>query len=198
MRMLATILVAVQCVAGGTGFAQSIGVTFQPDDWDCDAVISASTQATWYLCASVGGAARSGIIGAEFRQDGSPAGWPMTAIPNPAASYVRGDPLAGGCQIAFPDCQSGGSPGIVLLYTIQGLATTSVGCTRLTILQHTTPSNPLFRCPVLVLCDAPVYTKICVMGAEGLVNGACSMTPPDPCRVALTPVLWSQVKRLYD
>ena len=32
----------------------------------------------------------------------------------------------------------------------------------LRIIQHDSPSNPMFRCPLLTTCDAPVFTKLCV------------------------------------
>jgi hypothetical protein len=43
---------------------------------------------------------------------------------------------------------------------------------------------------VLVKCDAPVYTLICVPGGSAIINGT-------PCTVAVEETSWSTVKGLY-
>ena len=172
----------------GSAVASSIGIFFSADGSDCDATVLENTAVTWYICAVLGGdAGGSGITGAEFRQDGTPAGWFMTPAYSPAANVSIGLPTTGGCNLAFPDCKSGG---IVLLYTVSGFATTSVSDMRLQIHRHTNPSNPHFPCPLLVLCDGPTYTKICVPGGEAIINGP-------PCTVGIQQKSWGAVKSLY-
>jgi hypothetical protein len=184
-------LVTTLCLFAGAAFGQSNGVFFDQTATDCDATIPANSPATWYIIAILGGPSAGGITGAEFRQDGTPGTYFMSANANPAANLTIGNPLTGGCNIAFPDCQTGGGTGHVLLYTINGFASgDAVPQTYLSILKHTTPSRPDLQCPLLVLCDAPVYTQVCVGGGQAIVNGV-------PCTVAVEPKSWSQVKSLY-
>ena len=189
------IFAVLLCLAAAPASAQSIGVYFDPSgSIDCAGAIPPLTPATWYICARLFGPAANGIIGVEFRQDGTPAGWAVTATPSSDADIVLGDPLYGGVDLAFADCQAG-SNGVVLIYTVHGIATTAVGCTTLQISRHTTPSNPNFYCPVVILCDAPVYTCECATGGIAYFNSACG--EPGGCPVAVFPTSWSQVKNLF-
>jgi len=137
-----------------------------------------------------GDAATGGITGAEFRVDGWPAGWFGAPTRNPAANIDVGSPIAGGTNIAFPTCQSPDGNGIVLLFTINGLATSVPSNLVLKTLPHTVPSNPNFVCPLVTICD-DVFTKVCVAGGEAFINGPT-------CNVAVTPASWSTVKSLYN
>lgn len=51
------------------------------------------------------------------------------------------------------------------------------------------PANATFDCPLVVLCDAPVYTVVCTTGNDFGINFSCA----DPTNSAT----WSQVKGLY-
>jgi hypothetical protein len=178
-------LLIVLCLRS-TASASSIGVFFSPDATDYEAIIPANTPATWYILAVLGGdAAAGGTTGAEFRQVGTPAGWFMSPAADPAATSI-GNPIAGGANIAFPACRSGG---VVLLYTVSGLATTLVHDHPLSIDRHSTPSNSNFSCPLLVLCDAPVFTTICVSGGYAMINYD---------NLGVEPASWSSVKGLFD
>jgi hypothetical protein len=146
---------------------------------------------TFYIHAVLGGdAAAGGITGAEFRVDNVPTsgeGWFVTPTANAASNVAIGNPIAGGCNIAFPSCQTGSA---VLLYTVSGFATTGPSRTFITD-RHTTPSNPQFPCPLLVLCDAPVFTKICVGAGEAFLNRGT-------CTVGVEEKSWSSVKSLFN
>jgi hypothetical protein len=171
--------------------AQSIGVFFDTGATDCDATIGGFAPATWYIIGLLGGASAGGITGAEFRQDGTPAGWFMTPTANPLANLTIGSPTAGGANSAFPDCQQGAG-GLVLLYTVGGFAATAaVPETYLTIDRHTTPSSPDRQCASQILCDAPVFTQICVGAGQAIINGR-------PCTVGVEPTSWSKMKALYQ
>ena len=63
--------------------------------------------------------------------------------------------------------------------------------TRTRIERHINPSNPNFQCPVLVLCDAPIFTTICVPGGQAIWNGP-------PCTVGVDQKSWSGVKNLFN
>lgn len=197
LRRVMVLGLVILCAAADAASAQSILVSFDPSGgYDaCGATIPGPMPVTWYLLAQLGGPVQSGIVGAEFRQVGTPAGWVMTATPSALASIALGDPLQGGAQIGFPTCQTG-TDGIVLLYTVQGFATSTVGCTVLWTTRHTNYSNPSFACPVLVQCYGPAYTYVCAAGGEAYINAQCG--DPVSCPVAVTPTRWAQVKSLYQ
>jgi hypothetical protein len=52
-----------------------------------------------------------------------------------------------------------------------------------------------FACPVLILCDEPVFTRICVTGSPSVINGSCQL---GGCPVAVEERTWTQVKRIYE
>jgi len=141
---------------------------------------------TAYIYCRVGGsAAAGGMIGAEFRITGLPAEMMATASSNPASNLVLGDPFGDGCNLAFPNCETGGF-GIVLLYTVN-LVAPSAGVPPyiLTVERHGVPSNPTFPCPLVVLCDPPVFTKVCVSGGQSSPGGLLRLpSNPTPADVA--------------
>lgn len=119
-----------------------------------------------YVVADTGNLPLGGLVGAEFSLQGleelfgvPPDGvlvWVAEA--NLPVSVVVGDPFGAGTHIVFPTCQSGW----VLLFTLHMIAYDHTGLRELHVTAHQQPSNPLFDCPVLDLCDAPVYTRQCV------------------------------------
>lgn len=125
------------------------------------------------------GATVSGMTGAEFQIVGLPAGWTATAVPNPGASVVVGSPLTGGVDIVFPDCHV--EPDVALYTLIITPTTNEVA--NLSITQHQSPSNPNYPCPLVILCDAPVFTKVCVTGGTATIT-TCEI---DPCSSDTTP-----------
>jgi len=190
VRVIASLVLAL-CLAVGSASASSIGVYFTADGTDCDATgVAPFTQVTFYILVhTYGDAATGGITGAEFQVKNFPSGWFGTPTPNPAFGTVIGNPLTGGCNIASGSCQS--SPtGFINLFTVTAFATSAVSNVDLIVDKHTTPSNPNFQCPALVLCDAPIFTLICVSGGEAFLNGGS-------CTVAVQPTTWSKVKSLY-
>jgi len=188
LRVIATLCLTL-ALAAGSASAQSIGFYFDANGGSCSTNVAANTPVNAYMIANLGGAASGGITGAEFRVDGWPAGWFGAPSRNPAANIDVGNPLQGGTNIAFPTCQPG-SGGRVLLFTLNAFATSSPSNLYIRVLQHTSPSNPNFVCPLVTLCDA-VFTKICVTGGVAIINGP-------PCTVATTSASWSTVKEMYN
>lgn len=139
----------------------------------------------------------AGVTGAEFRIQGLPAGWQAFAMPNPAATVALGDPFGTpGANIAFATCQT--AP-CVLLYQIALLPATSQAAVVLEVRANTPPSNPSFACPLLVLCDDPYFTAVCVRadgsgGGGGGGNCGWNCWPPP---IAVQPSAWTRVKGLY-
>ena len=188
LRAIASLVIAVALASGAS--AQSIGVFFDPAGASCATTQLPNTSGTMYILAALGGASAGGLTGAEFRVDNFPSSWFANVTPNPAANLVLGNPLQGGCNIAFPTCQIG-MTGIVTLYTVQYFATDVQVNRRVSVLRHTTPSNANFQCPLQTLCDAPMFSKLCVNGGQGVINGA-------GCTVAVAQKSWSGVKSLYN
>ncbi len=190
MKLRAIALALAVSFAASAASAASIGVYFDAAGTDCDYTVTALyTPVNLWVIANLAGGADGGMTGAEFSIHNWPSAWFANITANPAASAVLGNVWTG-ANIAFPSCQPG-TAGMVLLYTVGGFAATSVGETYLTVLPHSTPSNPFFVCPLLVLCDAPVYTKVCVSGGVAILNGRA-------CTVGVAPTSWSTVKGLYN
>lgn len=185
MRQLIAFLLVTLMSSGAR--ASYIGVMFDTTSYTHEACAAPMVPLRGYIVAALGGdVAAAGIAGAEFRLEGLDPSWTSTATPSPAANLVFGDPLAGGCQIAFPTCQS---PDVVILYTLDIIAPTVIQDMTLTVRAHQNPSNPNFACPVVPLCNAPVFTKICVADADAWVR---------PCPVSVRAVSWSTVRALYQ
>ena len=190
MKLRVIALALAVTFAASAASAASIGLYFDAAGTDCDYTVPGLyTPVNLYVMAVLSGPAAEGLTGAEFRVLNWPGAWFANITANPAANTVLGN-LFTGANIAFPACQPG-TGGLVLLYSVSGFATTAVGETYLTVAQHFTPSNPQFPCPLLVLCDAPVYTKVCVSGGVAILNGRS-------CQIGVEPTSWSHVKGLYN
>jgi hypothetical protein len=126
------------------------------------------------------------------------------------------DPAGRGVIIAWPTCQIGDGFK-VLIETVDIL--NILGPTpemMLKVVKNDFYSNEYFKCPLFVLCDEPVYTKVCI--GYGVV--ACAEdVPPSPapltsqcstsgiayinpipgrdCRVGVASATWTGVKSLY-
>lgn len=146
--------------------APSILITKDAAGTDCNGlVVPVGSSVTVYVVAHA--TSQEGCTGAEFRIVGLPAGqYNVTAVPSPASNTSLGDPLGAGCHIGFPDCQPL-SGGVVLLYTLmlQNLSDTE-GNRILEVTQHATPSDPTYSCPLVKLCDPPLYTPLCTTGSQ--------------------------------
>jgi len=164
----------------------SIGVFFTPDATDCDATIPYASLFDVYVVALPGtDAANGGMTGAEFRLDGIDPGWFPQVTPSPLASIAVGN-LFTSAGIAFESCQG---PGPVLLYTVWCIMGTQPAPRVLRIERPTAPYDHNIA-PVLVLCDAPIYTKIWVTGGQAFLNGGT-------CTVGVEADTWSAVKSMF-
>jgi hypothetical protein len=171
----------------------------------------------FYVCALLVGASQTGITGAEYKLQFGPGGplpgWMIQESPDPYATAIGAaldvSGLSSGIDIAWPSCQ-GNEAGVVVVetFTAYYLDCASVQHYPLQIVKHDRPSNQYFQCPLLVLCDAPVYTKVCV----GTVRVCQNPEPPfannamcstggrawiNYCPVAVLPTSWSAVKSIY-
>lgn len=168
---------------------QSIGIFADLEGARCNIPAPIGTIGTFYVLA-VGWPGPAEITGAEFRIDGFPSAWVATVTPSPQATWYLGNPLQAGCNVAFGDCQRAGA---VLLCTVNFQVWSELHDVPLGILPPTWFCEP-FCCVTWVLCDAPVYTQLCVPAAEpaAYLNGSS-----DPCATAARPSSWTRVKELF-
>jgi hypothetical protein len=146
-----------------------IGLFSDPEGTQPCTNVPPFTAAALYVVAVTEGASRAGITGAEFRIEVSnPSGWLIAYSAPASATAVMGNPIdtnpdpnaGGGTRIAFPECQvpvaAKVSLGTIAVYNRSGTAT------DLVVLRHSTPSISNSECPLLIACDAPVFSKFCV------------------------------------
>ena len=150
------------------------------------------------------GSTAGGMTGVEFRIDNSnQSAYPVSfsVDDTPGNGVVQlGNPFLGGCNIAFPSCQTG-TAGRVHLGDLTILENSVAADVFLTVRQHYTPNNDLYTCPLATLCDEPVYTAVClstpnsdhwrsVINSTGIITGDC-------VPVAVAPATWTQVKSVF-
>lgn len=175
------LLLGAVFLLSGSAHAQSLIVNAARDRLSCRADAPAGVPVTLYVLAMPHWF--NGIAGVELRIEGLPPEWWATATPNPAANYTTGDPLAAaGAQIAFGDCAVADAGGAVLLYTLEVMHQGDTAMHELLVRGRMNPSDPRFACAFLVLCDAPVYTRLCVSTAPFYLNTAPGQTA-NPARL---------------
>jgi hypothetical protein len=171
----------------------SLGVTFSTDGEDlCGAAVMGSP-VTFYVMAKPAGAATCGVTGAEFRVERIPPGWFVSSTAPPGTVFI-GDPFDGtGCNVAYSTCQRGSN---VVFLTVLAVPTSIVKNHPLRIEQRNPPPNLNFPCPLVTLCDAPLYTIACMTrGATAYFNP----TVETPCiPTSVEPLTWGRVKQLYE
>jgi len=199
---------------------------------DCDIQMGPLCSATMYVYGLLQGASTTGITGAEYSIEFAPASlrsnWLFTETFVPGSLVLGGgaiapSPQVRGVNIAFPNCQTGNGTR-VLLETIDVLRLDFVAWNEITlkVVKHDRPSSQFFQCPLFTLCDAPVYTKVCVgsnlttcpnpeppfpnnatcsTSGQAYINGRECCLSCEPavahCTVAAAPTAWSRVKALY-
>ncbi|MFQ5601178.1 MAG: hypothetical protein ACE5G2_11585 [Candidatus Krumholzibacteriia bacterium] len=193
------LLVATLALWASSTLAQdgSIDIVFDAAGATCSGDITPPVPATLYIIARLGGQTVDGITGAEFSISGFPAGWFAISTPVPANSIPLGDPFiaagdtTGGANIAFP-CVTDPGTGFVTLYSVNVIPTVPVTDTFLIVGGKLPPTNPLFTCQLVNLCDDPQFTKVCVLGGQAFIN------PTGPaCEVAVAERTWGEIKNLY-
>ena len=209
------------CVATA-GFAQTppsngyIGVFADSARTSCCIDIAPFHGKTLEIFAVLAGETAGGITQAEFRLIFTDlTGYIPTWIADPGASRAIGSPLPGpqeenyGVDVAFSACQGSMAGDAVHLGSLQ-VVNISGGPGDILVTRRLPPTNPSYDCPNLVLCDAPVYTQVCltvqtptldpgqepVIFKTGLNKGsACDATN---CGVVpVTQKTWSSMKELY-
>lgn len=159
---------------------------------------------------NLAGAAAGGITGAEFRVDHSKNEYTSVGFTvDPNALIMLGDPFNAdpsgpanltGTNIAYEFCQTGPRVRLLTFTLIEDTPTSDI---ELEVMRHFDPSNYTFDCPLVTLCDAPAFTKVCV-GAAGdsvewraTLNVTGEIQAADCNPVSVSNTSWSQIKDLY-
>ena len=200
--------------------------------WGCNATVPCQCRVRMGVWALLQGQSEGGITGVEYRIEVGPdnqpdPGWLFAETFDPGLMILGpgalnpGDSNPRGVTAAWPSCQTGNG-GMILIETVEIL---NMGCDaaalRLRVARADPASNPLFQCPLFVLCDAPVYTKVCLGFNITIcrnpeppfpINATCSTSGEaflnrnhplecsfvsDDCLIAVQPESWSRVKALY-
>ena len=177
----------------------TIGVYVDAAGTQCTGTTS-GTMITGSVWVNLAGAAAAGITGAEFRIDNNHR-FDCTVVvsPDPAATIMLGDAFnLAGTNFAYETCQTGTRVRLMTFSLIENTPETDIW---LTLTQHARPTNWTFACPLVTLCDAPAYTKVCV-GLPNSVAWSAVLNPSEgvaaECApVGVSPSSWSQVKGLY-
>jgi len=182
--------------------AQTIGVYRDPNAVECP-VIPLLVPTTVYVVATLAPAACGGIAGVGFRLQGWPQSWFYFVNSGPVIPPI-GDLFNAGYYLAWSQCRTSES-GVVPVFSFQVIATSVVSDVPVSV-THPAAASPPFLCPVVALCDEPVYTLLCATSVETRVNpnpsmGFCPCQAPcysDCPPIGVEPSSWAQIKRLYD
>ena len=141
--------------------AGSIGVFAHRDGLVQEAIICLGRAETLVVAIEFLGMDNPQLTGAEFRITGFPEDWTVTAEPLGPTPLTLGNPLTGRGNVAYPVCHE--STSVILVYRVIVFARLE-GEATLSVEAGNPPSNPHYRSPVAVLCDAPVYTAVALRG----------------------------------
>jgi hypothetical protein len=144
--------------------------------------------------AELKGAAASGIVGAEFYVDGLEnltGDWVAASAPSAAAgldgdlvtlSDSDGDGFDNDRrgQITLPSCRTDPFVTLAVLTVWSHDAIEDLGATTIRVVGGSPPSDPDFGCPLLLLCDAPAFTKVCAEGMSFEINARTFELPNTP------------------
>ena len=224
-QLLASCALATLVSSASPSFAANgnIGMFFDTAGAICQAAVPCGSPVTMYVYALLQGASGLGLTGAEYKiATGSSAadtGWFFTETFDPSATVLGGgalnpaDGLQRGVNVAWPTCQVGDGTK-VLIETVQIFNSCSSEELALKAVKHDFASNQFFQCPLFTLCDAPVFTKVCLGSNQALcrnpeppnpTNATCStsgeayLNPISTrnCTVGVQGTTWSSVKNLY-
>jgi hypothetical protein len=180
---------ANRVAAGENG---SIGIYFDREGTMCTGRITPEETGTVYVIAKTAGMSECGLAGSEFKFEGIPHSWMTYPVAAPDL-LALGDPFLEGVTMGFrckrPDDR------LTILYEVQVVASAVEEDLVFRVANRDPATNPNFSCPLLTLCDKPVFTKVCVEGLACVVNSTKPRKCHDP--VAVSPVTWGHLKGLY-
>lgn len=224
-QLVATCALALLVLASAPTWAANgnIGLFFDESASLCTDSIPDGGFGVLYVYALLEGASQFGITGVEYKIQVGPnsladPGWVFGENFDPALVMVGTgaltpvDPGVRGINAAWPSCQVGdGYKKLIETVFIQNMGAAG-GELILRVTKRDVPSDQFFQCPLFVLCDAPVYTKLCIgnnivtcqnpnppfgLNAKCSTSGEAFINSTRNCTVAVAPTNWSTVKELY-
>jgi len=166
--------------------AQVIGVFADPSGSRCNLEARPEVVTNAYLLFR--GFGIRGIQGFEFGVRGLPEGWVAFAEYCPWCGVTLPSVFGNGATFSWVSCQDEDA---VLIAPVTLLATSDVSNVQLVVGARVPPTNPAFACPQVFLCDAPVYTRICVAGQTTYVNSDIA------CSVDVATESWGGIKAIF-
>lgn len=180
------------------GVNGTLGLFFDDRGQNCSTTLATGRSATLWVLLLPEGDTRGGIQGAEFRIDtGGAPGYTFSSeeVRFNDGFYVGGPATGPGwIVVSTSGCVSAGAP-----IPIMRLQVTNIGGSRdatVVLAPQEPPSNRDFACPLVLLCDEPVFTKVCMeIGPKNLA--VLNPSGAIPCGVAAEASQWGAVKELY-
>jgi len=174
--------------AGDSG---SVGIYFDAEGTICSGTVEPGVPTKIYVIAKLQGITDCGIAGAEFRFSGIPESWQVSPVPSPEIISL-GNPLRDGTTLAM-SCQAPEN-GRVVLYEVEVLATKVETDVTFKLEPHVNPAGD-FGCPLLVLCDWPFFTQVCVESIPCYFNASSAKSCDGA--VPIEDQTWSHIKQLF-
>jgi hypothetical protein len=168
-----------------------LGIYFDDRASKCSDTFSVGQSRTIWVMFLPEGDTRGGITISEFRVVANGAsGYSFSAPTLLSGSILLGSVFEGGVMAASPNCESR-QPLPVLKFTVLNLG--GGRDATLEIAERIPPSNRDFPCPLVTLCDNPIFTKICITPDRAVLNPSGSLR----CGIASEQSDWGRVKELY-
>ncbi len=192
---LANVLVGLALIgvaaAPATARNGMLGVFFDEYGGQCSSTLRQGGITQMYVVFMPEGDTRGGITGAEFRIDMQDAdGYHVLGSEN-LLPIGLGDPFGGRMTVATGDCLSNLAIPLVR-FQVQNISGGSNA--KFVAKVGDPPSAPTeFPCALIVLCDAPAFTKICVETGKAVLNASGSTL----CGSNSESAEWSRIKELY-
>ena len=188
LALLAALALAVPVSVPADGL---LSVYFDTNASRCAGDVPVAGVAMLHVLLVAEGATYGGITGVEFRIDTSNARSYLYQNEDWLGAIRLGTALGDGVTMALGSCRTG-SPIHLLSFQVLNPGS-GAGDATLQVVPKRQPSNPNFACPLAVLCDAPVFSQVCVEGGRTILNPGA----PRPCGSSRVDSQWTRVKELY-
>jgi hypothetical protein len=183
--------------AQAQGVNGTLGLFFDDRGQDCSTTLATGRTATLWVLLLPEGDTRGGINGAEFSIDTSGApGYVFSKeeVRLPNGFYVGGPAVGSGLIIVSTSGCERGAPIPLMRLQVQNVGGGRDGV--VSIAPKDPPSNREFPCPLVLLCDSPAFTKVCMeIGPKNIA--VLNPSGAIPCGIAAEDSEWGAVKELY-
>lgn len=171
-----------------------LGIYFDDRASKCSDTFSIGQSRTLWVMLLPEGDTRGGITTAEFRivtsgASGYSFSTPVVALPT-SNSFAFGNAFKEGMSVASPNCETR-QPLPIVRFTVTNMS--GGRDATLEIAERSPPGNRDFPCPLVTLCDYPVFTKVCITPDRAVLNPSGGLR----CGISSEQSDWGRVKELY-